>query len=211
MGVEYRHFLIPQPNDHRPASDQGEALVRALIAERWLPPSRSPEYCRSAFERSEARLIWPVDPLGKSGLRYPFVESPPAGEETHYTIELHLADDYIYRTSEDLDPFEDTACACGAQMEYEPPEGDPFHASRLRRVCPDCRRPWDVGTCTAEGRDPWTGAAIRVPGGLCYRFAVVLDAGRGVPDRRGLHAHPELRALVQRTLGVRLADLGEIY
>lgn len=208
MGPECRHHLVPQPRDHRPASDQGEALVRALVEQRWLPPRLTPEYARTAFERAEARLTWDVEHLGRSGLRYPFVGDPPAGDDTAYTVEIHVADDYVYAASELMDPFDDTACACGTELEYDPPGNDAFRAGRLRRICPACRRPFDPGERKAAGRDPWTGAAILVPGGLCYRFAIVLVAGKGVPSTRRLQVHPELRSLCQRVLGVRLADVG---
>src|SRR5512138_69721 len=60
----------------------------------------------ASVAREERRVVWPVSHLGQTPLRYPLaVESPVARDETCYALELWLADDYVYVTSESVDPL----------------------------------------------------------------------------------------------------------
>lgn len=189
MGADYRHWLIPRPNDYRPAAESIEALVRALAEGRRIPRRPSPDYARIAVDKDEARLEWAVpDPAGLA---------PPIPAAS-YRLEIHVSDDYAYRTSAFVGPFATTACACGAPL---------LAGARLRRLCPACRRPFDPSSLVAEVRDPWTGEVSALPGGATSRFALVLEA-RGVP--RGAAPDPEMLRVCERTLGTSLYGVGEL-
>jgi hypothetical protein len=117
--------------------------------------------------------------------RYPFVnKSPGSREDTYYEIEIHSSVDYLYHTSELIDPFKTTACKCGMQLEYDPGhEEDIFYSSRLKTRCPSCQRPFDPSDLEARYRNGWTGESSEpIKGGTTYLFAVVVDCSKCIPE-----------------------------
>jgi hypothetical protein len=135
-------------------------------------------------------------------LRYPLDTDSPADdpEETYYDLQLWLPRDYVYKTSEQIAPFADTRCACGAELQYDPEvEGRVlFHTSRMHAVCTQCGKPFDAATRATTVRNAWTNEPSSVPGGATFRFALVVDCGKCWPDDAGgFHVHPELRRLCE--------------
>jgi hypothetical protein len=168
----------------------------------------------AALAGTDAKVSWPVLDDGTAArLRYPLDVEMPAGEEYYYDLELWLADDYVYVTSEGIDPFVKTACVCGEVLEYEV-EGDVdsvFYSSRLRVRCAKCNAMHDVRRRTAVVRDFLTDGEREAPGGASFSCALVIDLGKCWPREGTFQAHPDLVAVVERTLGGPVAVLIDAY
>ncbi|WP_161968008.1 hypothetical protein [Fimbriiglobus ruber] len=159
-------------------------------------------------------MVWPVESLATSGLRYPLdplpFDDPADAADCYYEVQFHFGRDFIYHTSEGIDPFKPSPlCSRGHTVECEPEsDNDPFYSARLAARCPQCGAAFDPTQLVATGRDGRTGAAMRVRGGATYRFAVVVDCGKFF-GRRQLRFHPRLKSLVERTLGVETYEYAE--
>ena len=166
----------------------------------------------AARKNTDLLLAWPVESLAASGLRYP-LESPPSdGEDVYFEIQLHLSRDYAYHCSEVVDPFDEPpVCACGTNLEYQPDyEQDPFGAARISAECPECGAPFNPTKLPCTVRDPWTGDEQTLPGGLTYRFAVVIDCGKCFGEA-GMSFAADLKHLVESTLGVATYEVEDVY
>ncbi|WP_165247180.1 hypothetical protein [Paludisphaera soli] len=135
----------------------------------------------ATLDEEDVRLVWTVERLGVSGLRDPF-DRPPGGGDPYYDFEIHLAGDYVYPLSESIEPFPDVASACGRHLVYEAEDGSPFaFTSRIARVCPDCGSRFRPLDHVARVTEVATGEAAHRPGGVAYRFALVVDSGKAIP------------------------------
>lgn len=230
MGVEYRHFVVPRARGFRPAPEALARFVEDLDRGFWIPPdagprvrapgrpdetlSRNPDEAWFAG-RASADLIlsWDVEDLEADGVRNHLASGAPEDEELYADVQLHLATDYVLRTSDVVEPFASTRCPCGAELEYEVPahdsRGDPFYSPRLRRTCP-CGRGFDPSELEVTVHDPWTGEPSRLRGGLAYRFALVIDRGKCLPEPPVTLA-PELASLLRGRFGTSFCEVGEGY
>jgi len=162
------------------------------------------------FQESDVRIQWPNSDLNLSGLKYP-LSIVPGPEGVYYDIEIHLAVDTVYHTSEIIDPFDEIHCACGADVQqFESPAGCPFYDSRLPNRCPSCQTVMNYSTIPMTIRDGWTGVESRALGGVTYRFALVVDCGKYWPESEAAVAG-ELLAVVERTLGIRTHVFRDFY
>jgi hypothetical protein len=160
-------------------------------------------------------LCWPVENLAVSGLRYPLNSNQFDPSETYYELQLHFSPEYVYRMSEVIEPFTaPIACAqCGEALEFWPQEDDAggiFYSARLHSCCPRCATPFDVARLSAVVRDGRTGEPNSVPGGACYRFAIVVDCGKCIPGPN-VKVAPRLRNLCQDKLGYSFYEIGDFY
>ncbi|QEL14164.1 hypothetical protein [Limnoglobus roseus] len=168
------------------------------------------------FAERDLMVVWPVESLGVSGLRYPLeplpFDDPADAAECYYEFQLHFGRDLIYHTSEGIDPFEPPpTCDRGHPVTFEPESDfDPFFASRLAARCPKCGSEFDPSQLVATGRDGWTGGRREVQGGAAYRFAIVIDCGKFFGPRP-LRFHPRLRRLVEQVLGVETYEVPDFY
>lgn len=179
-----------------------------------FPSPCSPSDLR-ALGTTEYRLVWPVTRLGKAGLKYPLADLPYGlYEEIPYELILHLAEDYLYVTSEILDPFENVNCPCGENLSYWVRDESPFtlhNANRIHRRCPDCGAPFRPQDHPATFRDATTGDSTVVPGGLTYRFAISVDCGRCFPrDSWPVSADPDFVRICSDALGFGLKQLHDM-
>jgi hypothetical protein len=205
MGVEYLHLLIPRDRRNLPEATTVTRLVDTLAAERYLP-------------QGSHGTRWHIEDDRDAGLRYPFVGELPDYAQRYYTIALVHAQsgDFFYDTSECIDPFDDTRCACGADLAYDP-EPDDEHRDlpgtrRLYQRCPACGADVDPSGWTAIVRDGATGDERELRGAPAFRFAVVIDCGKSVPRETGsVRLDPALIAACERALGVPLDDVGDYY
>ncbi len=84
------------------------------------------------FANRDLMLVWPVESLARTGLRYPLepmpFDAPGDAEDCYYEIQLHFGRDFIYHLSGDIDPFEpEPGCSRGHSLECEADaEEDPF-------------------------------------------------------------------------------------
>ena len=180
----------------------------------WPSPFEAEDLAQ--LGETDLRLTWDVERLGGSGLIYPMAELPDedgAGpEEAYYALEIHLADDFVYETSETIDPFWDVAC-CGEALDDGQAEGQaglpPLFGPSIRRTCPRCGRAFRPQDHVAIVRDGRTGKTAERPGGATYRFAVSVDCGKCFPRSGAAVAmNRDLVAIVERTLGRSFYEVG---
>jgi hypothetical protein len=143
----------------------------------------------AALGDRDYRLVWPVEDLEASGLEYPLVEIPFDGNEVYYDLELHVAKDFVYRTSEIIEPFGDpregVTCRCGTPLEYFDREDDDHSLSfevytfHIHRYCPSCGAPFRPQEHAARIRSARTGEEVGPRmGGATSLFAIVVDCGK---------------------------------
>ena len=184
----------------------------------------SPFMCRcsateiAALGERDYRIVWNVESSSKSGLRYPLIPFPDWGDP-YYDLQLHVARDFVYHTSESIDPFDRVSCECGRSLDPQNkfPEwsdnGPPtFFDQRIPRFCPSCRNPFRPQRLVAQIRDGRTGEAVDRRGGATYLFAVVIDCGKGFARQCWpIWASDEFLELVTTTLGQPFYQVGEFY
>ncbi|HEU4390449.1 MAG TPA: hypothetical protein VFV34_21775 [Blastocatellia bacterium] len=238
MGVEYQHYLIPRPNSFAPSAVQIGGLIHQLIADNWLwvpetaisgevtqrvprergGPERRPiplpitiNWLIEQLTRDQFLLLeWNARNIVNLGIKYPFLTIPVAAEEVYYSLALHWSGDYIYHTSEIIEPFDETRCRCGTDLGFDA-QNDVFYESRLRSACPSCGRPFDPSDLTAVSRHPWTGEPLPpVAGGATYRFAVVLDCGKCIPECDGnITLDPAFKESCEMAVSCPLYEVGD--
>ncbi len=163
------------------------------------------------------RIVWTVDSINESGVKYPLSPFPDWGD-AYYELQLHVAKDYVYHTSESIDRFDRVTCKCGQSLEpddyYPPwPDGPPvFTDPRIPRTCPSCGSPFRPPELVAQIRDGHTGKPVDCPGGVTYLFAVVIDCGKGFARQSWpIRASDEFLELVTKTLGQPFYQVEEFY
>lgn len=237
MGVEYCHFLVPKERTFVPDAERIARLVGALRRERYVYSPELPEdpsnylagvvpghlatggYAIGAApgvepprllrieERAaviphpldadwpplrvdeELALVFPVNSDSwedESLPRYPFLLDEDEGG--YHDIVVYRAKDYLRR-----DPRVAT-CVCGADLAFV--RGGYLHSAvreeRVRATCPAC------------------GAAF-TPGGDTYRFAILVDCGKGWPRSRDpIEIDPAFVAACEQALGTKLDSFGEV-
>lgn len=168
---------------------------------------------------ADLKLIIPVEHADQIGLQYALTIDSELPDDPYYAIQIQACDDYIHHVSELIDAVE-AICLCGESLEYHPsadPEeelfGDIFYASRIKSQCPHCRNFFDPSNLEVTVRDAWTGAESVIRGGAIYRFAVLIDCGKCIPQPKHspIRANPSLLDLCQQVLGVGLCEVGDIY
>ncbi len=90
-------------------------------------------------------------------------------------------------------------------MECKSRHSSPIIAlSRLLDHCPSCGRPFDPSSRIAKARNPQTGEPFEIQGGVTYRFAIMIECGKNLPDQLAIELFstnpikPELLELCQR-------------
>lgn len=190
----------------------GFSLARALG--RYVEPQANPPL--SDLEGlPEYLLSWSVhDPVG-SGLAFP-LEGPPPASHAYYDVQVLSAEDFIaYDAGGLVDPL-DTRCACGAELGRPGPENDPFYANRIAVRCDRCGREFRPQDQVVNYFDPITGEPSPLRGGVCFRFAIRIQAGKGLNplpriDGRLPRATPAFLALCEQALGQPLYEVGYLY
>jgi hypothetical protein len=164
----------------------------------------------SSHQGSDLLLRWPNSDLNRSGLKYPLT-MVPGPDGVYYDIEIHLATDPIYHTSEIIDPFYEIPCSCSAVIEeFQPSDKDPFYSSRLPNRCPICHVPINYAVLPMTVRDGWTGEESEAVGGVTYRFALVVDCGKYWPEQ-GATVTPEFLAVIGETLQIKTRVVRDFY
>jgi hypothetical protein len=241
MGVEYERWLIAKGSVFLPSGSALVKLVERLRKEGWIgktggvavrtvevssgddAPARSaaateplPAALTAAWldhpDREELRLVWPVEGAAADVLRYP-LSRRPEGPVT-YSLELHRASDYVYPTSETIDPVP-TRCVCGEELafQWDTDEVVPaFEASSgIFAECEACSRTFDPAKGSANVENPFDGTRESIRGGAAYRFALKVDCGRCFAEDAALCFAPELVALVEEEFGREFVQFGAAY
>jgi hypothetical protein len=168
-------------------------LGRLLLSLLGVPPATPPYMPRLGTPFS-------VPPVGESlaalatpcavikwgtydGTTYPLQAIPSdfSHDESVHGLQIELSDDFVnprtdlYREARQIVG----RCGCGHNLEYEMefPIGD--HG--IRRLCPECGAAFRPQDQIADVIDGTTGDTTPQAGGLCHRFAIVVDFGKAVP------------------------------
>jgi hypothetical protein len=159
----------------------------------------------------DLKLGFPVEHGLDVGLQYPLLSDLGPPEDPYYEIQLHVATDFIHHSSELIQAIE-PVCSCGQQLEYDEPE-DVFFAPRIRRGCPRCSKEFDPSTLQVRVRDGWTNKRSVVSGGAIYRFAIVIDCGKCIPERKDnpIRANPTFVHFCQDSFGHCFYEVGDIH
>lgn len=150
---------------------------------RSFPCPPSAEDLAAVTDR-DFKLVWPVVSLKASGLHYPLTLLPDYMDpvDVYYDLEIHWGREYIYRTSELIEPFAYEACgACGANLNVPDDEildEAVFHI-RLYRRCPACGVEFHPEDRPALVHDPMAlSPAHPISGGATSRFALSVECGK---------------------------------
>lgn len=171
------------------------------------------------------RVLLPVHTAWTAGLKYPLDQMPrtPRGDNgPGYNLEIHSLADYAYVTSQLIDGFPTTDIALkpvhckvsGTNIHYVSDTLNNMFdllGSRIHHTCPTCSTIFRPQERTVTVRDGWSGEARRLPGGATYRFAILIDCGRAVPERGPVAAVPEFKAISEAALGIPLYEVGNAY
>jgi hypothetical protein len=129
---------------------------------------------------------------------------------------IEVSDDFI---NTHTDPYGGEAkqveptCKCGHNLEYHGAAGW-FDERKIRRVCPACGQTFRPQDQVAEIRDGTDGTISTLPGGLCNRFAIIVNAPTYQLDSTGalVDAVPKVTDLFRQTrataLGIELNEFG---
>lgn len=195
MGVEYRNYLVPRDQAFSPEPHRIVSLVERLRVEQWvLTPasavweaSTKPHQSTGGWSddawlaaRRDSKNTNPLaDELAlrfyvysgdgnwpDAGMPYPLAygEDEDGG---YHDIVIYAARDFVV-----TDDWVDDSCACGTALGYEVARGTlaPIDMERrVRSVCSECSQPFSG----SDGGD-----------GIAFRFAVVVDCGKGWPVAR---------------------------
>jgi ribosomal protein S27AE len=154
----------------------------------WLPFGLPPTgLALAALSRPAALIQWEGNPRAT----YPMLtmsEALAKGDDRFPPdLIIDLADDFI---NPDPDPYGiggdevrrmNPTCRCGFDLGYEAGMEHWLAGEKIRRVCPQCGlafRPEDHVADFIEGSD---GSKTPQPGGLCSRFAIIIDCNKDWP------------------------------
>jgi hypothetical protein len=241
MGVEYERWLIAKGSVFLPSGAALVKLVERLRKEGWIAKTGGvavktvetvsgddararraaateplPATLTAAWlddpDREELRLVWPVEGAAANVVRYPLTRKPEG--PIAYSFELHRASDYVYPTSETIDPVA-TVCACGEELafQWDTDEVVPaFEASSgIFAECEACSRTFDPAKGTAQVTNPFDASSESVRGGAAYRFALKVDCGKCFVEDAALAFAPELVALLEEEFGREFLQIGAAY
>jgi hypothetical protein len=170
FGSPQKPVRPPEPNPKRPFS---------------IPPVGD---SLAALSQPYALIEWAANP----NAIYPMQTLTQAIGEGHldadghpdfpHELRIELSEDFVNpRTDSYGDAKQiEAICGCGRDLSYQG-KAAWSGTDRIFRACPDCGlffRPQDH---PAEIVDGETGEAILQPGGLCHRFAIIIDFGKDFP------------------------------
>lgn len=58
------------------------------------------------YDDRDLKVVWPVESLGTSGLRYPLEPLSCDAADCYYEVQFHFGRDFFYNMSEVIDPFD---------------------------------------------------------------------------------------------------------
>ena len=194
----FASWLWKTPSPRLPLMPESKSFV--------FPPIGESEEALSA---AGALIEWEMRDYLKLGTRYPLDQLPDPGWRPSYSLQIHLCDDFTeapdnYGPSRKLN----TVCACGQELKYQT-KGIRFEEERIHRVCPSCGEPFRPQDQIVEMRDGSTGATYEERGGLCYRFAIVVDCGKNIPNYSDPLRDPRADPRFKETCSTALAT--ELY
>ncbi len=240
MGVEYRHFLVPEDSSFRPAPEQIENLIKAWLENGYLDRSYPAEYAITGHNSTSFNLLKKENGIlskkifnllskkqlllkweayfGDTDLRnYPLSTLPEGDlQEVYFDFELHLTDDFTYPLSQLVYGLEQVVCQCGEELSYDL-DTDPISPHRIKRKC-KCKKEFRPQDHTGIIRSGFTGEEIELPGGGTYRFAIVVDCGKCLPFPREaeirepfIQADKKFLTICENALDTKFFEINDIY
>ncbi len=156
-----------------------------------------------ALASPSASIAWPINNYPSMGTVYPFETLPdPADNDDYgpsYCLKIDLTDDFKNEFTDNYGGADgfckqlDTHCNCGFDLIYT--RTLQFEEKRIHRSCPECGLPFRPQDRPVEIRDGETGEKHVVPGGVCYRFAIIVDCGKDFPPPEGRNPRASTRFL----------------
>jgi hypothetical protein len=127
-------------------------------------------------------VTWPILGSFGSAVAYIFEPVPPLqGRGPHqfwYDLNIDVSEDYRWNHANaylNVSPI-DSHCQCGEELVYEALAL--VDELRIRRFCPVCGVEFRPQDRMAEIANEITGEPEKIPGGVCYRFAIRVDCGK---------------------------------
>jgi hypothetical protein len=154
----WKPFLVP------PTGDSLSALAEPYVLIRWEGNSNAVYPMRTVTEN-----------ISRGDHCFPH----------HLMIEL--SDDYLnidsapYGSAEGDVRQVNPICACGRDLGYDDDQAGCSTPHKIRRVCPSCGAAFRPQDQVAEIVDGITGTKMPQPGGLCNRFAIIIEFGKEMP------------------------------
>jgi hypothetical protein len=177
-----------------------------------------PRPVTAAWLREHKRALeieWPFENVFEIGARYPLTRAPYVREWVYFSYELHWSR-YLLEVIEENVESQEPRCVCGEMLALrkqgtlDNAVGPFFSAYRIK--CSRCGLAVDPTSSNTRIVDVETGESRNVPGGAFYRFALVVDCGKSVPESGAeIAIEPALVALVERTIGCAFHQIGAIY
>jgi hypothetical protein len=184
IGDVFRQQQVPQPRKGFWARLFGEAQkVRRpdpMISFSIPPVGES----LSALAQPWTLIRWDGNP----NATYPMQTVSGDDYEEPHSLTIELSDDFVNPhtdlyggTARQIDPH----CRCGCDLEYVAILEHVLgwtETQKIRRICPACGLVFQPQDQIAEIVDGNTGAMSPQPGGLCNRFAIVINFGKSIPS-----------------------------
>jgi hypothetical protein len=192
-------WLWKTPSPRLPLMPENKSFV--------FPPIGESEEALSA---PGALIQWEIRDYLKLGTRYPLDQLPDPDGQPSYNLNIHLCDDFTEAAEVYGLPSTalNTLCACGQELKYET-KGIPFEEERIHRACPACGKPFRPQDQIVQLYDGSTGVPYEERGGICYRFAIVVDCGKESPNSdppRDPRADPRFKKTCSAALATELYE-----
>jgi hypothetical protein len=233
MGTEYQHWLIPSPNSFAPRSENVVALINALADTGWIEgvgrlqhtvgrgtvvevPKPLTSGWLEPHTESDYLITWQmVDP----SIADAFARPQPTEEGHTYFLRIESAGkdgDYIYRSSDTVDEFENVECDCGEELPFEVDlRAKALYEMRIHLACPQCKKTVNVSSWPAASVDRSRRFKDVVPGGITSLFGIAIHCGRDLPTAPDSHEatkpllSPAFIALCSTLLDCRLHEVND--
>lgn len=138
----------------------------------------------TALNQPSALIKWDGNPSATYPMQTPTQPMLEGDDRWSHELIVELSDDF---TNPHTDPIAGAAkqvkpeCECGCNLEYEDTFGW-LATEKIRRVCPECGVAFRPQDHFAEIVNGITGAKSTQKGGLCNRFAIIIDFGKEWPQ-----------------------------
>jgi hypothetical protein len=145
--------------------------------------------------------------------RFPFGQMTYDEPDWFCVVALLWSPDILTFFGEGFAAMDDGVCENGHQVLVnepfllrENPSGRIW--DRIYGKCPECGAKVTV-TESIEAKTPDM-QKVTLPGGVSFRFGIVVDAGRSLPETP-IELHPEFIHILESTLGVPFREMGTYY
>lgn len=133
----------------------------------------------------------------------------PKHEAERPELALHLTDDFSDMNLSDHAPIPlTTLCSCGVDLKRV--EENLVYGFKVKRICPNCGVQFRPQDHVVEVMNGATGALHSLRGGLCYRFAIIIECGKRWPSEDATsdpRVNRKFMEICESTLGLELQEV----